>query len=154
VGVELVALHPPDKNILVHTPVNFEELAKAGKSFNWNRPSCRNGCPKMWAHGYVSRYFEGFSGNIWLKRYRCRFCKAVVTLFPEGYYARFQSSISEIFTALSHRLQRGRWPPGLPRQRAGHWIAKFIVKAAMDFPRKDLFWVLRFLYDRGINLFS
>lgn len=152
-GVEFAPLHPPDKHIKVHIPVNFDQLAKAGKAFNWNRPTCQNGCfKKMWSHGFVPRYFEGFSGNIWLKRFRCSICRCVVTMFPEGYYDRFQSSVRQIFSALEERLVRGRWPPEVPRQRAGHWIARFTVKARMDFPRKDLLEVLQRLYTSNMNL--
>jgi len=137
--------------MIVHTNVTVDELAKVGKAFNWNRPSCCNGCPKMWSHGFVGRYFEGFADLIWLQRWRCPECGCVVIMMPKRFFRRFQTSIDRIFHALRCRLQSGRWPPGLPRQRAGHWLSRFSVKCRMDFPTEHPLFVLERLFAIGAN---
>lgn len=137
--------------MLEHTSVELPELYEAGKSYNWKRPSCRNGCQKIWGHGYVMRYFEGYSQPFWLKRYRCPTCSTVITMAPAGFYPRFQTSIRKVFAVLSHRLRAFRWPPGTIRQRAGHWLRKFLVKLQMDFPGRSPPELLVWLFEKGLN---
>ncbi len=117
-----------------HTDVDLSVLYEAGKSYNWERPSCRNGCQKVWGHGYVQRYFAGYPECFWLKRYRCPTCHEVITMQPLGFFKKYQSSIQQIFKALKHKLATLRWPLGTPRQRGGHWLRKFMAKLNMDFP--------------------
>jgi len=75
-------------------------------------------------------------------------------MVPAGFYPRFQSSITKIFTVLSHRLRTFRWPPGIARQRAGHWLRKFLVKLRMDFPDRCPPELLFWLFAKGLNLLA
>lgn len=107
-------------------PISVKELSVAGKSFKWVHPSCCSGCgnSKVWGHGFVRKYFEGFANGVFLKRYRCPACRKVVTAYPDNYWRRYQSSKFEIASILKHRLDHKAWPRGSPRQRAGHWLRK------------------------------
>ena len=151
-GLALLLL--PDKRMKEHTNVELQVLYKAGKSFHWKRPSCCNGCQKMWGHGYVRRYFEGYSKCFWLKRYRCPCCGVVVTMRPTGFFPRFQSSTEQIYKALKHKLTTLRWPPWTTRQRAGHWLRRFMSKLAMDFPGSSPPELLSRLHGKMINFLS
>lgn len=78
----------------------------------------------------------------------------MVTLRPEGYFSRIRSSIRSIYETLLVRLTRGAWgTPGL-RQRAGHWLRRFVEKVRMDWTdASDLKVVLRFCYEKQIPFF-
>jgi hypothetical protein len=99
-------------------------LAKRGRDFPWRRPKRCPRCqgPRLWGHGFVSRYFEGFCEPLSLRRYRCPDCGVVLCLRPAGYWKRFQSSIETIRRVLFHRLRTGRWPPGSHPPRGRHWL--------------------------------
>jgi hypothetical protein len=139
--------------MIVTAIVSWRRLAAEGKAYKWNRPSCPNHCAcKAWGHGRVLRYFEGFPAGLYVQRFRCPACGAVMTMRPEGFLPRFQTATRAIFEALRCRLGRRRWPPGLPRQRAGHWLRAFLTKVAMHFPGEDPLATLLFLHAAGIDL--
>ena len=148
---------PPDKRMANHTNVDLSVLYDAGKSYNWERPSCRKNCGKVWGHGYVQRYFAGYMECFWLKRYRCPACREVITMHPLGFFKKYQSSIKQIFEALRHKLAYLRWPKGTSRQRGGHWLRKFTTKLKMDFmgpsPPTPVVLLER-LYKKMINFLS
>jgi len=102
----------------------LKEIFNKGRDYPWPRPEICPSCkdPKLWGHGFVESYFDGFSDGLLLRRYRCPLCGCIVKLRPKGYFRRFQASISAIRSRLSHRLKAGRWPPGLSRSRQGHWL--------------------------------
>ena len=77
-----------------------------------------------------------------LKRYRCRTCRKVFTMVPGGFYARHQTAAAKIVTALAARLRHQGWPIGIPRQRAGHWLRKFLAKCRMNHPLDDPLTIL------------
>lgn len=128
------------------------ELLRNGRYGKWKRPKCENGCPKMWGHGFVSRYYEPLDFAVCLKRWRCPTCGRVVTMLPVDFYRRYRSCVNTIYRALKHRLGHGRWPPRTIRQRAGHWLRKFMAKAQMDFPDGKLTELLDWLHHKGIPI--
>lgn len=105
--------------------VDLKKIHELGRLFSWPRPSC---CPRcnnwrIWGHGYVERYFDGFDKALPLKCYRCPECGCVITLRPESHFPRIHSSKEIVRFHISNRLQTGRWPPSpLPRSRLRHWI--------------------------------
>jgi len=77
--------------------------------------------------------FEGFTVALWLKRWRCPGCKIVITVRPQGFFSRIQSTTTNIYQALKTKLDSARWPLGLPRQRAGHWLRRFIFFVRINY---------------------
>jgi hypothetical protein len=139
----------PGRSVLIHTDVPLAEVAVQGKNFNWNRPNCGCGQEKVWGHGFISRFIEGFPDRIWLKRYRCPRCKSIFTLLPAGVGRRFRTIISDIWVAIETRLVHFFWPNRLPRQRGGHWLRGFLAICQMDFPEEDRLTVLDRLRGNG-----
>jgi len=110
--------------LILSITAKIKEIFRLGRKYPWPRPEICPKCKqsKVWGHGYVLAYFDGFSDGLLLKRYRCPGCGCVIRLRPEGYFSRFQATIEEIGYRLSHRLRCGRWPPGVSRSRQGHWL--------------------------------
>ncbi len=137
--------------MIVRANVLVAELAARGRGFKGIRPSCPNHCGRsVWGHGWVRRYFDGYPEGIELQRFRCPGCHAVITLRPLGFWSRFQASINFVFEALSRRLTHRLWPPGVTRQRGGHWLRRLIAKVKMDFSGQDPLVCLRNMYERNI----
>lgn len=112
--------------MLWRVSVNLKQIHDQGRNFPWPRPQCCPGCRnwRVWGHGYVQRYFDGFSEALLLKCYRCPACGRVITLRPESHFPRIRSSRQVIQDHLQHRLSLGRWPPSpLSRPRLRHWLA-------------------------------
>ena len=70
--------------------VKLKEIDEQGRNFHWPKPC---GCPKcrsarLWGHGFVLAYFDGFSFGLWLRRYRCPDCNCIIRMKPEGYFPR------------------------------------------------------------------
>jgi len=110
--------------MIVFIAVKLKEVFEKGYDYPWIKPK---GCPrcgdsKLWGHGYVESFFDGFNDAVLLKRYRCPLCGCIVKLKPIGYFNRFQASITTIRVNISYRLKKGRWPSGLSRSRQGHWL--------------------------------
>lgn len=141
----------PATFVLVFTDVLVDEIATQGKSFKWIRPSCSCGCLKVWGHGYRSRFVANFAEALLLKRFRCPRCRKVFTLLPEGFCRRYQTAGTEMGRALAARFAHRGWPRGFPRQRAGHWMRKFLCRCRMDHPADDPAVVLRRLLLDGIH---
>jgi hypothetical protein len=113
--------------VAISVTLRLDELFSQGKDFKWERPCACPKCQgKIWGHGFVSRYFQGFSSALWIKRFRCTACRAVIAFRPSDYWPRLQTSAEAIFRALLGRLESHCWPQGVSRQRAGHWLAGFL----------------------------
>jgi len=103
--------------------VSVKELFKLGRNYPWKRLS---GCPRcqgrIWGHGFVTAWFDGFQDPLWLKRCRCPDCGGVFRLRPRGYFKRFQASMVTIRDCLAYWMETHRWKagPSPPRQR--HWF--------------------------------
>jgi hypothetical protein len=110
--------------MIVLIRVKLKEIFDKGRAFPWPKPEaclrCRDS--KLWGHGFVESYFDGFNDALLLKRYRCPSCGCILKLKPSGYFNRFQASIKTIRFNLSYRLTNGRWPCGLSRSRQSHWL--------------------------------
>lgn len=110
--------------LILFITAKIKEIFRLGRKYPWPRPEICPKCnqSKVWGHGYVHAYFDGFSDGLHLRRYRCPGCGCVIRLRPDGYFNRFQAPIDIIRFSISHRLRYGRWPPRLSRSRQGHWL--------------------------------
>ncbi len=106
---------------------------------------------KLWGHGRVARYFVHVAVPVFVQRFRCRSCGAVVTMRPSGFWSRFQTASADIFATLQARLNQRRWGAGVVRQRAGHWLRGFIAHLAFEFPDADPVAKLVGLFDAGVR---
>ncbi len=104
--------------------VSLNEIPEKKKGFPWPRPgSCpKCGGPRLWFHGFARAFFDESEEGLVLRRLRCPDCKAVHRMRPPGYFRRFRAPVAAIRFSIRHRLETGRWPPGLSRQRQGHWL--------------------------------
>lgn len=106
----------------------FKEIIRLGRKYPFPRPpNClREGCRsrRLWGHGYVEAYFDGYDTPIYLRRYRCAECGCVYTIRPFGYWPRHHVPVKIIFQSLCHRIKHGVWDRGngFTRQRQGHWL--------------------------------
>jgi hypothetical protein len=114
---------PKSDTLILHFAVDVKRLVEEGKDFCWPRPErcprCE-GC-RLWGHGHVQRYFEGWCEGIWVRRYRCPDCRAVHTLRPERFYKGFYYSILTILLSLLRRIIHNRWLKCLSRQVQQYW---------------------------------
>jgi len=125
--------------LILHFAIEIKLLFLMGKSYPWPRPDV---CPccggrRLWGHGYTSRYFDGYPGLIWLKRYRCVDCHSVHTLRPKDHWRRFQATVATIITSLKIKIEEDRWIDGLSRQRQQYWLRGFKTRIKVDHPSDD-----------------
>lgn len=117
-------INPPKPIYLViFVPLVVKDLFKLGRSFLWPKPErCPRCDGRLWGHGFVPAYFDGYDQPLWLKRYRCPDCKGILRLRPRAYFKRFQASIQTIRDCLTHWTNTHNWKsgPSPPRQR--HWV--------------------------------
>jgi hypothetical protein len=110
-------------SLVIFVQRTVKQLFEAGRDFLWPKPE---GCPRcrgrIWGHGFVPAFFDGYEQPLWLKRYRCPDCGCVIRLRPRGYFKRFQTSIHTIRDCLAYWVRHHRWKtgPSPPRQR--HWV--------------------------------
>jgi hypothetical protein len=100
---------PHTNNIVLYYHVNPAELQARGKDYRWERPARCPGCNsvRLWGHGYVLRYFQGYPEGLWLKRWRCADCRQVHTLRPFGWQSRLLYPLHIIRTAMLHKIRTG-----------------------------------------------
>lgn len=134
--------------------VCLHEVAEAGAAFKWNRPKCECGGLRVWGHGRVGRYFEGFSKPLLVQRFRCADCKTVFTCRPKGWWARFVACATTVIGVLIARFTDRRWPATVPRQRAEHWLRRFTACRLFDPGRLDEASFLRSCLAEGGPPFS
>ncbi len=110
--------------MIVFFCVSIKEIVEKGRDFPWPRPESCPRCEghRVWCHGFVTAFFDGFVGEVFLRRYRCPECRCVMRVRPSGYGERLQASIEKIRSSIAFRLENGRWPPGSSRSRQGHWL--------------------------------
>lgn len=116
--------------------VFLNEIYHQGRNFCWPKPTqCpRCGSVRVWGHGFVTAYFDGFDECLFLRRYRCPDCKCVIRMRPRGYSNRFHASNHTIRSCLFHRLSHGRWPhQGPSKSRQRHWLSALKRKAMAFF---------------------
>jgi DNA-directed RNA polymerase subunit RPC12/RpoP len=119
----LVALQK-DILMIFSVLVSIKEIVAKGRDFPWPRPAVCPRCEgrRVWCHGFVSAFFDGFNEEIFLRRYRCPECRCVMRARPTDYFERVQASIKTVRSSIAFRLENGRWPPGGSRCRQGHWL--------------------------------
>jgi len=110
--------------VVLHVAVDVQRLVELGKRYPWPRPkrclSCRSS--RLWGHGFVQRYFEGFVQPLWVRRLRCPDCHTVYTLRPDLFPQRFRYSLLTILSSLFRKITNGVWLPSLPRQNQQYWF--------------------------------
>ncbi len=105
-----------------------KEIFRLGKSYAFPKPErcLREGCgsSRIWGHGFVPRYFDGYAKPLWFRRWRCPDCGCVYTIQHAGYWPRHHTPIQTIAFGLTYRIMHGFWDKtlGLTRQRQGHWL--------------------------------
>jgi hypothetical protein len=105
----------------------IKEIFVFGRKYPFPRPpTClKEGCGsgRIWGHGYVDAYFDGYGTALVLKRYICADCGCVYTIRPFGYWPRHHVPIRIIFRRLCHRVNHGVWDKtSISKQRQGHWL--------------------------------
>lgn len=73
----------------------------------------------------MSRYFDGYSEGLYMRRYFCPECNRVHTLRPLCYERRISASVCLLFLSLAIKLRGGRWLDEMSRQRQQHWMRSF-----------------------------
>ena len=117
--------------MVLHVAVDVQKLVELGKKYPWPRParclSCKSS--RLWGHGYVRRYFEGFVHPLWIRRLRCPDCRTVYTLRPDLFYRGFRYSVRTILSSLMAKITDGWWLPSLPRQNQQYWYKGLKLQA-------------------------
>jgi hypothetical protein len=115
--------------MIISTTICLDTLYKLGKNYKWKKPkSCPRCQNKLWGHGFVASYFDGFERCFYIKRYRCSCCNLVIRMRPVGYLKYFQHNIDFIFQALKYKINNYKWPSWCSRQKGGHWLRRFISR--------------------------
>jgi hypothetical protein len=105
-----------------------KEIFRLGKGYVFPRPvrCLHEGCgsSRIWGHGFVLRYLDGYAAPLWFRRWRCPDCGCVYTIQHTDYWPRHHAPIQTVVASLSHRITHGFWDQalGLTRQRQGHWM--------------------------------
>lgn len=112
--------------MIIQQNIELSELDKQGKEYPFKRPEICIKCSssKVWGHGYVERYFDGYYNRLYFKRWICADCGCVLSIRPYNYFSRHHCSIKKIADCIRYRLRHGYWirGPDLSRQRQGHWL--------------------------------
>ena len=110
--------------MVIFFSVILKELFLLGRDYSFPKPAS---CPRcngfrLWGHGFVAAYFDGYDQPFFLKRYRCPDCRCVLRLRPEGYFKRFQAPITTIRSTVALKARGGKWVAGIGRSRQRHWF--------------------------------
>ena len=115
--------------------VVLKEIYEKGRDYLWPRPEVCPCCKarRLWGHGFVLAYFDGFASGVLLRRYRCSQCRCVIRLKPQGYFDRFQSSIETIRAIICDLVEKKLSFSGVSRTRKAHWLKALKRKARAYF---------------------
>ena len=128
--------------VVLHVTVDVKKLFELGRSYPWPKPKrclvCRSS--RLWGHGYVRRYFEGFVQPLWIKRFRCPDCHTVYTLRPGLFYMRFRYPLWVILSSLITRILYHRFMTSISRQNQQYWYKGLIFQASRTYnvPSPDI----------------
>jgi hypothetical protein len=113
--------------MIVYSSVDVKQVKTEGRKYAWERPEKCGMChhSRVWGHGYVARYFDGYEEALWIKRWRCPACGAVHTMRPERYWRKFQAACTDIEKSLKSKIEHGRWLDSNGRQRQQYWWRGF-----------------------------
>ena len=121
---------PKEKKSILICRIDLEKVQESGKGFRWKNPGS---CPKcnntrLWGHGYVLRYFFGFTFGLWMKRWRCPECGSVHTARPKEYTPGMQYPTEKMRESLKAKLLGKPFLKTIPRQNQQHWIKTFLYR--------------------------
>jgi len=110
--------------MVIFFSVILKDLLLQGRYYPFPKPESCPRCEgfRLWGHGFVSAYFDGYDQPFCIKRYRCPDCRCVLRLRPEGYFRRFQASVATIRSSIFCKATTHRWLPGISRSRQCHWF--------------------------------
>ena len=125
--------------MIISVRANLNEIFEQGRKFKWVRPcNCpRCGSVRLWGHGFVSAYFDGFFQGLLLRRFRCPDCHCIIRMKPRNYFPRFRAGIAKIRISLSSRLYSGNWLKDLSGSRQRHWLAALKRKSMAFFSVRE-----------------
>ena len=116
----------PERNkfMIVAVQTFLKDIVEKGKSYPWQKPPV---CPKckgrrVWGHGFVLAYFDGYEEGLYLRRYRCPDCGCVIRMKPEGFFKRFRVCLQTIRSSVCERVKSNTWLPAISRTRQRHWL--------------------------------
>ena len=121
--------------MIISVRANLNEIFEQGRKFKWVRPcNCpRCGSVRLWGHGFVLAYFDGFFQGLLLRRFRCPDCHCIIRMKPRNYLPCFHAGIAKIRIGLSRRLYSGNWLKDLSGSRQRHWMTALKRKTAAFF---------------------
>lgn len=121
--------------MIISVCVNLNEIFSQGREFKWVKPcKCpRCGSVRLWGHGFVLAYFDGFFQGLLLRRFRCPDCRCIIRMKPGNYFPRFRAGIVKIRMSLSSRLYSGNWHKDLSGSRQRHWMTALKRKTVAFF---------------------
>ena len=116
--------------MVIFFSIGLKKFFKMGRNYPWPKPKICPNCDsyRLWGHGYVSAYFDGYDQPFTLKRYRCPDCGCVIRLRPKGYFGRFQASIASIRSSIESKADWNKWMGGIRRTRQRHWFRSLCRK--------------------------
>ncbi len=84
--------------MILSVTANLKEIEEKGRNYHWVRPKVCLRCKgsRLWGHGFVKSWFDGYVCTLLLRRYRCPLCGCVIKLKPKGYFKRFQAKTESI----------------------------------------------------------
>jgi hypothetical protein len=139
--------------MIIFVAASLKEIFRLKTQFPWPRPEVCKRCQscRVWKHGFVIAYFDGFSKGILIRRFRCDDCRCVIRMRPAGYFPRFQASIETIRSSIDHKVHNGCWVDGVTRNRQQHWFRALKRKAVAFFGNgpHDLISFFKKLFRKG-----
>ena len=110
--------------MIIEVKADIKEIFELGKKYKWQKPTKCSQCQesRLWGHGFVLCFFDGFEQGLYLKRYRCPYCRTVFKLKPKGYFKKFQADTRVIFSSILSRLYKNRYLPGISWSRQHFWF--------------------------------
>ena len=111
--------------MVIFFPCKLKQLFILGRNYPWRKPEQCPRCSgvRLWGHGFVPAYFDGYNQSFSLKRYRCPDCGCVIRLRPKGYFKRFQASIGAIRSSIVSKACKNEWIAGIGKSRQRHWFS-------------------------------
>ncbi len=146
--------------MILNVLVCLKELVEQGRNFPWPRPEECPRChgPRLWGHGFVRAIFDRVAEHVLLRRLRCPECGCVLRLRPDGYFERFQASVSEIRSRIAFRVLTGRWRGGMSRSRQWYWLSnltkRIVAKDSLDWKGSRIHYFDEFMEDGEIPVAS
>ena len=109
--------------MILYCRIDLKELQASEKKYFWKKPFRCPACygNRLWGHGFVTRYFHGYTNGFWIKRYRCPDCGAVHTARPVEYPLGFQYPWKEIRESVKQKTNDFKFLSHIPRQNQQYW---------------------------------